>query len=139
MNRFFNFLSIMTLSLIIPLMALAQVSLPTDPSSQVDWMKLLGDALANPKALTAVMIGAILLLAIIQMLKSSIFSGLFKKIPAKAQFAIITILGQVYAIVIHALVIKDQSVSVAVIGLFTSGGAVAVFNAFKLMFEKPAA
>jgi hypothetical protein len=119
-------------------LALAQ-TLPGSVDAQVDYAKLIGELIANPKAVTAAFIGALIVLIFVQALKSPVFGKFFKSINPKVQLAIVTILGQLYGVILHVLVLKDAEFSTQIVGLFASGGAAAIFNAFKLLFEKPKA
>lgn len=121
--------------ILFPLMAFAQVILPGTVDGEMDWANLITQLIANPKAFSAVVIGAIVILVVVQMTKK--FG--FKFLEPKLQFAIITALGQIYALIVSVFILKDQDISKALVGLFASGGAAAIFNAFKLVFEKPKA
>jgi hypothetical protein len=128
-------LSFFLFLVLLPIFALAQ-ALPGSVDGQVDYFAILAQMIANPKAFKAVFIGAFIIIGIVQAMKSKFLGQFFKFIPAQIQFAIISLLGLAYGFIVHVFIIKDQDVSVAVIGIITSGSAVAVFNAFKLIFEK---
>lgn len=112
------------------------ISIPKDAAEKVDYEKLIGELIANPKALNIALIVALLVLLSVQLLKSSIAGKIFKGLSPKVQLGLITLLGQVYAFVVSVFVLKEQTTSAALIGLISSGGAVAIFNAIKLLFEK---
>lgn len=120
-----------------PLMALAQVVLPESTDGQVDYGQLIGALIANPKAFTAAIVGALVIFLIVQALKAPALGRFFKFLDPKIQFAIITVLGQAYGVVVHAFVLKDQGISAALVGVFSAGGAAAIFNAIRLIFVKP--
>ena len=129
------FWSLFILMILAPVMAFAQVVLPGTVDGQVDYAQLISQLIANPKAFTAAAIGAIVILVLVQGTKK--FG--FKFLEPKLQFAIITLLGQIYGVLVTVFVLQDQDISKALVGLFASGGAAAIFNAFKLVFEKPKA
>lgn len=119
-------------------LAMAQgVILPGTVDTPVDWSQLITQLIANPKALSAAAIGALVVLVIVQALKSEKLGKIFKFLEPKVQFAIITVLGQAYGIIVSVFVLKDQDISKAIIGVFASGGAAAIWNAIKLLKEKP--
>lgn len=130
------FLFFVAVFLVLPQLLFAQ-SLPSDINGSVDIAKLVGEIISNPAARTAAFLGCFFVLLIVQALKSPVFASFFKNIPPKVQLLVITILGQVYAFVLHVSVIKDQDVSVAIMGFISTGGAVAIFNVIKMFFEKP--
>lgn len=111
-------------------------SLPADASVSIDWVTLVGQLIANPKALTAAFIGALVVLVIIQGMKSETVGKFFKFIPPRAQFLVITVLGLVYSILVNVYVIKDQEISKVLVGFLSSGGAAALFMGIKLCFPK---
>lgn len=117
------------------LVAFAQ-SLPGSIDGQVDWATLIGQLIANPKAATAAFIGALVVLVFVQGMKSEVLGKFFKFIPDQAQFLVITLLGQAYAVLVHVFVLKDQQASTILIGFLSSGGAAAIFNGIKLAFPK---
>lgn len=116
-------------------MAFAQ-TLPVDPSASIDWVTLIGQLIANPKALSAAFIGAMVVLILVQGLKSETVGKFFKFIPAQAQFLVITVLGLIYSILVNVYVIKDQEISKVLVGFLSSGGAAALFMGIKLCFPK---
>lgn len=122
--------------LVMTMTAVFAQALPADPNAAVDWATLIGQLIANPKAMTAAFIGALVVLVIVQAMKSEALGKIFKFIPDQAQLLVITVLGQLYAVLLHALVLKDQQISVALVGVLSSGGAAAIFNGLKLAFPK---
>lgn len=124
--------------LMISLAALAQVSLPGSVDGSIDWAALIGQLIANPKALGAAGIGALIIFVLVQALKSEKLGKFFKFLDPKVQFLIITVLGQAYGFVVSVFVLHDQDISKAIVGIFASGGAAAIWNAIQLLTEKPA-
>jgi hypothetical protein len=116
--------------------AIAQIALPPDATLEFDWVKFIGELISNPKALKGVFIGFVVVLAIVQFLKSSFANKIFKNLDPKVQFALITILGQIYALAYKLLIDKSDDVSTVIIGFISSGGAVAIFNAAKLLLPQ---
>lgn len=125
-----------TFLILMPLLAFAEVILPGSVDGSVDYAVLIGQLIANPKAFSAVIIGALVILGIVQALKSPKLKSIFKSVPEPVQFLIITGLGQVYAILVHVYVIHDQNISVALVGIFSSGAAASIYNAAILVFGK---
>lgn len=111
-------------------------TLPMDPAGSIDWVTLIGQMIANPKAFVGAALGAFVILLIVQGMKSDTVGKFFKFIPDQAQFLVIAVLGQVYAFLMHVYILKDQQISVVLVGLFSSGGAAAIFNGLKLAFPK---
>lgn len=126
-----------TMLLMIPILGFAQIILPGTIDASIDYAALIGQLIANPKAFISISGGALLVYLAVQFLKSEYCKKIFKKLSDKQQFAIITILGQVYAFVVLAFITKDQEISKVIVGVFSSGGAAAIFGAFKLLIEKP--
>lgn len=116
--------------------AFAQATLPTDIMGSVDWATVIGQAIANPKSFTVAFIGCLVILLIVQTMKSEKLGSFYKFLDPKVQFLIVTLLGQIYSFVVHVWVLKDSQVNMALVGLFSSGGAAAIFNAFQLVFVK---
>lgn len=135
MKKFFLLTTMIFAFLMMSVVCFAQ-TLPSDATGSVDWMTLIGQLIANPKAASAAFVGALIVLIVIQAMKSETFGKFFKFIPDQAQLLVITVLGQLYAIALHAFVLKDQQISVALVGIFSSGGAAAIFNGLKLAFPK---
>lgn len=133
-----DFLDKVIFALILSLFTFAVFAqaLPSDATIEFDWVKFLGELIANPKALKGVFIGFLVILAIVQFLKSSFVNKVFKNLDPKVQFALITILGQVYALAYKLLILKSEDVSAVVVGFISSGGAVAIFNAVKLLLPQ---
>lgn len=136
MKGYLNYLILFIIGAMFTFAAFAQIALPGSADGSVDWAVIIGQAIANPKALTAAVIGCLVVLLIVQALKSNLFKNVFKKVPEPVQFAIITILGQCYAFAVHVFITKDQEMSVALVGLFSSGGAASIFRAVQLLFIK---
>lgn len=114
------------------------VELPTKINETGDPMQSLIFAIQNFKGLGPVGLGMMIVMIIVQALKSEKFGALFKSIAPKYQAGIITLLGLIYGAV-YSLAYTKQSVDVFVIGFISSGGAVAVFNLIKLLTEKKTA
>lgn len=127
---------IITLILSIFSFAVFAQGLPSEATIEFDWIKFIGELIANPKALKGVFIGFVVILAIVQFLKSSFVNKVFKNLDPKVQFALITILGQLYALAYKILILKSEDVSTVVVGFISSGGAVAIFNAAKLLIPQ---
>lgn len=136
--KMLNILLMLTLIFIMTMAsAFAQV-LPGDVGAEVNWVELFGQLIANPKALSAAFIGALLILIVVQTMKSPKLGSIYKFMDPKVQFLVVTVLGQAYGLMVHTLILKDQEISMALVGFFSSGGAVAIFNAIKLLSEKKA-
>lgn len=123
------------LIVLISLSAIAQ-TLPSDATLELDWIKFIGELIANPKALKGVFIGFLVILAVVQFLKSSFVNKVFKNLDPKVQFALITILGQLYALAYKLLILKSEGAETVIFGFITSGGAVALWNAVKLLLPQ---
>lgn len=136
MKNLFNILIVFMLSMLFTVVAFAQANLPTDVMGNVDWAAVIGAMIANPKAMTAAFIGALVVLVIVQTMKHPKLGSFYKFLDPKLQFAIVTLLGQVYGLLIHVFILKDQETATWLVGLFSSGGAAALFNAFQLVFLK---
>lgn len=111
-------------------------TLPVDPSTSIDWATLVGQLIANPKALTAAFVGALVVLVLVQAMKSESLGKFFKFIPGRAQFLVITLLGLIYSVLVNVYVIKNQEISKVLVGFLSSGGAAAIFMGVKLCFPK---
>jgi len=124
-----------------PTLTPAQVaSVAADPANDDDYAGMFTDLvnlIKNGKAMgvLAVMIGGIMLL--IRLLKSSIAGGLFAKVNPFIQRAIIVILGVAAGILLQ--IASGMKWYVALVaGLFTSGGAIAIYEVLKPLWTKPA-
>lgn len=124
-------------------MAFAQITLPEDVSATIDWALLFQEIVANPKSLLSASGGALLVYLAVQFLKTDLAEKWFKKLTDKKQFALITILGQVFSLLITVFVPGTSetggiivALSTFLTGILSSGGGVAIFNAIKLLFGK---
>lgn len=128
-----KYLPLWIILILLPMIAFAQVVLPGSVEGNVDYAAIISALIANPKALSAAAIGALVILVFVQATKK--FG--FKLFPPKIQALVITLLGQVYGVLVSVFVLQDQDISKALIGVLSSGGAVALFNLYKLLTEKP--
>lgn len=85
------------------------------------------------KAMSPVAIGAMVILLLIQLLKSSFFGGFFKSLEWKRFF--ITFLGIAYGVV-YLISSGTPWLHALVVGLLSSGGAVAIYQALKPILDK---
>lgn len=103
------------------------------PDAEVS--KELLNLLLNFKTLGPLGIGASVIVILTQLLKGDFFGNIFKGLNSNVKRLIITVLGQVYG-----LIFMVQSGSswgnAAIIGLLSSGGAVAIWEAIKPLVEK---
>ena len=137
LNFYLNVVLVFTFVFIANVMAQV-VELPTKINETGDPMQSLIFAIQNFKGLGPVGLGMVVVMAVVQAMKSEKFGALFKSIAPKYQAALITLLGIIYGAV-YSLVYTKQSVDVFIVGFISSGGAVAVFNLIKLLTEKKTA
>lgn len=91
----------------------------------------------NYKSLSPLALGVLGVNLVLGILKSDAFGNVFKKLDPLLKMLIITILGQVVGILTQ--ITAGKSVAQAIVfGLVTSGGAVAIYEAYNL-FKKQAA
>jgi hypothetical protein len=89
--------------------------------------------IANWKVLGPVGIGSGIIVVLLQVLKSPTMGSWFKNVEYKR--IVITVFGQIYGVLF--LIQSGQSViNSIVVGLFASGGAVAIWEAVKPLVEK---
>lgn len=95
----------------------------------------ISDLVKNFKGLTSIGVFSAILVIIIQFLKTDVAGNFLKKLTPTMKRIIITVLGQVSGILI-AVVGGMGWVDAIIAGLLTSGGAIAIFEVFKPLFEK---
>lgn len=124
--------SLLMCILLFPIMAFAQIVLPGTVDGEVNYAALIQQLIANPKSFTVAIIGALLILAFVQACKK--FG--FKLMAPQKQLFLLVVLGQVYSFLVSVFILKDVSASAAVVGMFSSGGAMMIFNHLQLAFPK---
>lgn len=100
---------------------------------EVDPAKAIVELVTNWKTMSPVAIGSMIILILVQILKSSLFGQFFKHLEWKR--LLITILGVIYGI-LYLVSTGTSWLSAAVIGLISAGGAVAIYEAVKPLLEK---
>jgi len=124
MRLLFLFLIMMVTSFAL----LAQVAVPDAEVS-----KELLNLFMNFKTLGPVGIGMSVVVVLTQLSKTEIFGKIFKKMEYKRLF--VTVIGQIYGMLF--MVQSGSSwLNAAFIGLLSSGGAVAIWEAVKPLVEK---
>lgn len=124
--------AVLALSLLVmAVVAFAQVTLPPTVDSSMDYMKLIQELIANPKALLSASGVALAVFLTAQFMKR--FG--FKMLGEKTQFLVLSILGVVYAIML-GLITETGTLASVVIGLFGSHQASSLWSAIKLNFPK---
>ena len=121
---------VLTLALI-AVVAFAQVNLPPTVDGQVDYMKILEQLIANPKAFLSTSGIALLVFLTTQAIKR--FG--FKLFSDRVQFAVIAVLGFIYAFLVKKIGGDVQS-SAIIMGLLGSGYAATFYAAIKMNFPK---
>ena len=130
-KNFFTLFFAMILMIAFVFEAVAQVGLPATIEGQVDWLNVIGQLIANPKAFVSASGVAFLVLLTVQAIKR--FD--FKFINDKAQFTIITVFGLIYSFLIKKIG-GDAESSAIIIGILGSGGASQLWKAIKMLFPK---
>lgn len=116
----------------LPLFAFAQVVLPGEVDGAIDISQVIEQLIANPKAFLSTMGGALLILLFVQACKK--FG--FKLMKPEYQLLLILFLGQVYSVLVSVFIYKQMTLSTAIVGFFSSGAAISLFNQLKLAFPK---
>jgi hypothetical protein len=138
----FNFINVLFLALLSTLfisgLVLAQDPAPAvAPAANQDVAAILLQLVTNWKSSSPLVLAMLGVNLIVGVLKSDSFGNFFKGLNPLLKGLIITILGQVAGML--NMVSSGKSVSEAIVfGLFTSGGAVAIYEAYNL-FKKQAA
>jgi len=99
----------------------------------VDPAQAIVDLVTNWKEMSPLAIGASIILLLIQLLKSSLFGGFFKHLEWKRFF--ITFLGVLYGVV-YMVSTGSPWINAIVVGVISTGGAVAIYEALKPILEK---
>lgn len=128
-----RFLSILLMTLVIMPFVYAQSLPPSVPESGDIAASI--NILLNAKALGAIGLGAAIILIVVQFLKSSLFDQIFKSLDPKYKRLLITLLGVVYG-VLYLIVSGKSGAEAIMVGLFSSGGAVAIFEAIAPFLKK---
>lgn len=123
-------LTLIFMFIMLPVMAFAQVVLPGSVDGEIDYSKIVAELIANPKAFISTMGGALLILIFVQVCKKYNF----KLMTPSKQLLLILFLGQVYSLLVSVFVLHNTSMATAVVGFFSSGAAISLFNQLKLAF-----
>jgi len=96
--------------------------------------KVLMNLVSNYKTMGALGLGMSMIMLIVWLLKSELFNHLFGALKPGIKRFIILLLGQAYALLF--MLANGMKLSEAVVvGLFTSGGAVSLYEAAKPLFK----
>lgn len=134
-NRILFMCSVMLLFALSSLV-MAQV-LPAEIPTSGDPFQTLITLISQGKVMGGVGIGMMVIILVVQLLKSDKLEGFFKIIPEPVQLFIIHLVGAAYTIMYMVFYQKISWLSALVMVLITSQGAIAIFNSFKLAFLKP--
>lgn len=129
MKRFYAILTLAFLTL--SFAAFGQdASVPLDQA-----FKELISLVSNYKAMSPIALSVSIVLLLTTLLKTDLVGGFFKNQSAMIKRLIITVLGQVAGVLtmISTGIAWHQAV---IVGLISSGGAVAVYEAYKAAFPK---
>lgn len=120
------FLSLLAL---LPIIAFAQAIPEGDP------LKSIADLILNWGTMKPLALGSSIIVVLVQLMKSELLGKFFDRFEYKR--VLITILGQAYGVVL--LVLNGSTwINAVVVGLITSGGAVAIWEALSPLLKKKA-
>jgi len=97
--------------------------------------KSLVDLVTNYKAMSPIALSIAVVLVLTSFLKTDLVGGFFKNQSALVKRLIITVLGQVSGVLtmISTGLVWHQAI---IVGMISSGGAVAIYEAYKAAFPK---
>lgn len=129
--RLFSMLLCAMFLFIISQVGFAQV-LPDNP----DVGKILTELFTDPKGLGSLGIAMSVIVLLVQVLKWSVIDRFFKEgsVARTIKLAAVFLLGQGYTVIF--LVKAGTPALTAVIGILTGGGAIALYNLIKPLWEK---
>lgn len=133
MRARFNLNKLFFVLLILPVVAFAQAVDESVPPSDV--VNAIVDLVKNWKAWSALAVAAASITIIVQALKTDILGNLIDKMNPFMKRLLITALGQVAGIILMVANGKGW-IDAVVAGLFTSGGAVAIYESLKPLIDK---
>lgn len=125
---------VLALALVFGAQAFAQV---LQPVPEGDAFASLMALIANAKTMGGVAIGAAVVAIIAQLLKSPFVGGFFEKLDPKIKRLVVFVLGQLYG-VLFMISQGVGAVQALLVAVFSSGGAVALYELIKPFFEKKA-
>lgn len=141
----FTFLIAMIMTIMLPMISFAQeaAQLPVAVASS-DIGSVLLNLIMNWKTMGPLGIAIVVVNLIVSVMKSDSVGNIFKKLDPLLKGLLITVLGQIAGILSQVVngVAEGKSMGAAIassilFGLVTSGGAVAIYQAYKL-FKKQA-
>ena len=136
--KIFNKMFLFMLMILLTTIALAQDGTPVDPALTLSQLfNMVIDLVTNWKILSGWVITSSILVILIGILKSNLTDALFlwhTKGPIIRR-AVVVVLGQVLGIIL-AISTGVTWYSAIIIGLFTSGGAVIIYNVLKPLWKK---
>lgn len=113
-----------------------EASLEAPTPADGDPIATISDLIKNWKKMSPVAIGAAIILILVQLLKHNIFGQFFHNIEFKR--SLITVLGVLYGVV-YLVSVGTDWITALVVGLLSSGGAVAIYEAIKPFLKKKTA
>ena len=130
MKRLYAFFSLAFLFLSFAAFGQEEASVPLDVA-----FKSLVDLVTNYKAMSPIALSIAIVLALTSFLKTDLVGGFFKNQSALIKRLIVTVLGQVAGVLtmISTGLVWHQAI---IVGLISSGGAVAIYEAYKAAFPK---
>lgn len=126
------FIALAIILVMMPLIAFAEVILPLTIDGQLDYQALITQLIANPKSFLSTMGGAVLIFLFVQ--ANNKYK--FKLMSPLKQYLLIFVLGQVYSFIVSVLIFHNMTVGTFVVGFFSSGAAISLYNQIKLAFPK---
>jgi hypothetical protein len=130
MKRLYAFFSLAFLFLSFAAFGQEEASVPLDVA-----FKSLVDLISNYKAMSPIALSIAIVLALTSFLKTDLVGGFFKNQSALIKRLIVTVLGQVAGVLtmISRGLVWHQAI---IVGMISSGGAVAIYEAYKAAFPK---
>ena len=129
MKRFYSIFSLVFLMFSFAAFG-QEASVPLDQA-----FKELIALVSNYKAMSPIALSISIVLLLVSVLKTDLVGGFFKNQSSLVKRLIITVLGQVAGVLtmVSTGIVWHQAV---IVGLISSGGAVAIYEAYKVAFPK---